>query len=191
MKVLIVVLLLVSSVVPAVRLIPAASHAPAGSSQAGKLTLAPGAPSEDAVRNAMAGKNWLRKEVDDNADGHKIFFSIFALDFAPWRPKLSLPRITVVCSKKPVSARIFPAGPLKDGNVKITFDNGTVLQQKWKLVDGAGVPSPADESALFKGLATAKSLKFENNPSDTATTIFAFNMGDYHESVLKEPLCKQ
>jgi len=100
------------------------------------------------------------------------------------------PRITIVCSKKPVSARIFPAGPLKDGNVKISFDSGTVLQQQWALVDGVGTPSEADEAALFKALATAKSLKFENTPSDAPTTTFTFNMGDYRESVLKEPLCK-
>ena len=53
-----------------------------------------------------------------------------------------------------------------------------------------GTPSEADEAALFKALATAKSLKFENTPSDAPTTTFTFNMGDYRESVLKEPLCK-
>ena len=42
---------------------------------------------------------------------------------------------------------------------------------------------------FFKGLATAKSLKFENSPYDAPTKVFTFNMGDYHESVLKESLC--
>jgi len=171
---------------------PVASQAPAASpTPLGKLTVTKGTMSEEAVRAAMAGTKWMHGEREDQAEGRKVFFTIFAPDFYPWRAKLSHPRISIVCSRNPVSARIYPAGPLKDGNVKITFDNGTILRQKWNLVDGAGVPSPDDEAALFKGLATAKSLKFESTPSDEAANTYTFNMGDYRESVLKEPLCKK
>jgi hypothetical protein len=173
---------------PVTSAVPVVESAPGLQSPANTTSAATGINAPD-MQLALAGKNWMRREREDKDAGHKVFFTIFTPEFDTWRSKLSRPRITVTCTKNPVSARIWPAGPLKDGNVKITFDNGTVLQQKWNLVDGAGVPSADDEAALFKGLATAKALKFENNPDDAPTKVFTFNLGDYHESVLKEPLC--
>jgi hypothetical protein len=195
LKVLIAVLLFASSVMPAVATNPPVSQAPAASPApggVGKMTkIDPNAPPEVAMRLALAGTNWVRTEREDSVEGHTVFFTIFIPHFDTWRSKLSHPRIAVWCSKAGMHARIHATGPLKDGNVQIKFDDGKLLQQKWNLVDGLGVPGPADQAALLDHLASTKSLTFQFTPDDAPTQTVTFTMGDYQESVLKEPLCKK
>jgi len=147
-------------------LLPVNQSAPAGSSQSpgGNTPSAATGINAPDVQLALAGKSWMRREREDKEVGHKVFFTVFTPEFDTWRSKLSRPRITITCIRNPVSARIWPAGPLKDGNVKITFDNGTVLQQKWNLVDGAGVPSANDESALFQRFGHRKISQIRKQP---------------------------
>jgi hypothetical protein len=124
-------------------------------------------------------------------EGHTVFFTIFTPYFDTWRSKLSRPRIAVWCSKAGMHARIHATGPLKDGNIQIKFDDGNLLQQKWNLVDGLGIPSSADQAALLGHLASTKSLTFQFSPDDAPTQTVTFTLGDYRDSVLKEPLCKK
>ena len=148
-------------------------------------------PAEMAILLALKGKNWARSEHVGKEDGKRsILFSIYAIDYVKSDEHEVPPSITVVCQGKAPWPSI-DAGDLKDGNVRLRFDGGPVLRQTWKRYPHSWLGSSADEQAMLDGFATAKSLKFEFRPLSRAPQTVTFNMADYRESVLTDPMCKK
>lgn len=148
-------------------------------------------PAEVAGRLARAGKKWARTSNPNKPGAVKAaMFTIYPVQFVPASSEQKPPLATVMCGNNKMFALV-DGGPLKDGNIKFTFDNGSVLTQTWAAQGNRWFPAPADNAAILKSWATAKSFKFEYTPADHARQTATFDMADYQESVLKEPLCKQ
>jgi hypothetical protein len=86
---------------------------------------------------------------------------------------------------------VIQTGPLNDGNVRLTLDDGTVLKQVWRPRSNHWVGSESDQAELLKAWAAAKSFKFEYTPASGIPKTLNFSLADYKDSVLKEPICKK
>jgi hypothetical protein len=167
----------------------ATSAAPVGSPAAPAET--PALSEADKSRLlAIEGKKWLRKDTTDQMSGDKTaVFIMYGLNVDPAKYE-NPPQVDIFCSKKLHSAH-FDVGPLDNPNVRFKFDDGQVLQQKWNLFQGLWLASPEEQKVILKGFAKARAVKFEYTPVNKAPRMVVFNMADYQESVLKEPLCKK
>src|SRR6266851_983332 len=128
LNVLIVVLLLASSVV--------LSASPQGVTEL---------PTVAEYRMALAGKKWLRTSSVDKTTGEKsVTFTIFAAGF-PVDSKIKLPSATVLCGGGLGMYPVIQTGPLNDGSVRLTLDDGTVLKQVWRPRSNHWVGSESDQ----------------------------------------------
>ena len=140
---------------------------------------------------AAAGKKWLRISSVDKTTGEKsVTFTIFATGF-PVDYKAKQPSASVLCGGTLGMYPVIQTGPLNDGSVRLTMDDGTVLKQVWRPRSNHWVGSESDQAALLKAWATAKSFNFEYNSASGLPKTIYFNMADYKDSVLKDPTCKK
>lgn len=168
---------------------PAASSSAAGSAAPAATPEAALSPKEVAFALALQGKKWKRTEFEDEMDGHKsVSFSIYAVDYVRSQPSEVPPRLSVTCRNSGTHP-YFEPGPLSDGSVRLKFDDGPVLKQNWHRSGDFWFPNLAESSAISKGLATAKKARLEYSPAGKAPQVVNFNMADYRDSVLTDPLC--
>jgi hypothetical protein len=145
-------------------------------------------PEEKAMSLAIQGKKWARVEHEDKMDGHKwASFLMYPADYVSPDPTENT-HLVVLCNKSHMDMGI-QTGPRTDGAVRIRFDNGPVVPQSWHKFEGDWFPSAAEKKAILNGLATAKLFKYEYSAVDKAHQILTFNVADYRESVLADPLC--
>lgn len=147
-------------------------------------------PELKAISLAMQGKKWARLEHEDKMDGHKwVSFTMYPLDYVSKDP-LDNTHIEVWCEKSQLSMAIKTA-PRSDGAVRIRFDDGPVVSQTWHKTEGDWFPGAVGDKVIINGMATAKLFKYEFNAVDKPHEVLNFNMADYRESVLADPLCKK
>jgi len=168
---------------------PAAISSAASSAAPARTPNAALGPKEIAFALALQGKRWKRTEFADEMDGHKsVSFSIYAIDYVASQPSEVPPRLSVTC-RNSATHPYFEPGSLNDGSVRLRFDDGSVLKQNWHRSGDFWFPNSAESSAISKGLANANKAKLEYSPIGKATQVVTFNMADYRETVLTDPLC--
>lgn len=161
---------------------PAAAAEPAGTP--------PLSEADQALLLAIQGKKWLRKDSTDQMDGQKTaFFIMYGVDVDPTKYEHP-PKVEIICSKTLRSAH-FDVGSLDSPRVRFKFDDGPVVQQNWEPFRGHWGATPEQQKGILKKFATASAVKFEYTPVNQAPRMVVFHMADYHDSVLKEPLCKK
>lgn len=159
--------------------IPGSGSRAVAASTAVSATAAQEGPVEIAGRLARAGKKWARTSNPDKPGAVKAaMFTIFPIQFVPSSSEQKPPRATVMCGNNKMFALI-DGGTLKDGNVKFTFDNGSVLTQTWGAQGNRWFPAPPDNVAILKAWVKAKSFKFEYTPADHPRQFATFSMADY------------
>lgn len=130
---------------------------------------------------------WARTASETAMEGTKqVTFTTFGQPVTPGATKKKWIGIGLVCRANKTIAEI-QTGPVRNGNVRLKFDNDPVIAQNWTH-DSDTIYSPQPK-ALFHQILNAKTFKVEFFAPGGDSQVYVFKVLDLKEQVAKEPMC--
>jgi hypothetical protein len=146
---------------------------------------APAMAEDKELAAAQAGDGWWRNETTDQMDGHKtVIYAIWAKNKITGSAGETIPIVNVECTKRTEPTIFVTTGTSQSRSVRIKFDDGETLSEKWLSTNGAVAPPPFRH--LLNSLSNAKIFKIEITPIGQAPQVATFNLANLNELVSRE-----